>query len=275
MVFASMPESPYFLIMRGKKKAAKKVLQILSGKKDVEKDILRIEEGFEENNSTQKNPLDLFRKSNNRKGIIIILCLKAFQEFSGDTAINEYSQYIFKEAKVDISEEIATFIFFVVELVVTGISALLIDTSGRRRLLIVSSLGSALSILTEGIYFYLKFNTNIDLSNFNIIPLIALVTFVICFCAGLRGIHFVLLGELFTQTVKAPAVCVAYLSDEILIIIVSKFLQLFENRLEMHIPFITFGVFTCIGMVFIILYVPETKGKTLEEIQYSLKAKNN
>uniref|UniRef100_A0A6P7G2L7 Facilitated trehalose transporter Tret1-like isoform X1 n=2 Tax=Diabrotica virgifera virgifera TaxID=50390 RepID=A0A6P7G2L7_DIAVI len=271
VIFFFMPESPYFLVMKGDNEAAKKELQILRGTNNVEKEIARIQEGIQEEQSVKSNPLDLFRIASNRKAVIIILAIRICQEFSGDSAITFYTQNIFREAGTDIPEDIASIILFVIELIVTIVAALLADRFGRRPLLIFSAAGAAISLLVEGVYFYLKICTDLDLSDFNLVPLVALISFVVCLGSGLKVIPLLMLSELFPASVKGASVAVADLSSAGLVMLVSKYFQFTRDHFGMYVPFISFAVFCTIGLLYITLCVPETKGKTLEEIQDHLK----
>ncbi|CAG9836673.1 unnamed protein product [Diabrotica balteata] len=273
VIFFFMPESPYFLVMKGDNEAAIKKLQILRGTNNVEKEIVRIQEGIQEEKSVKSNPLDLFRIPSNRKALFIILALRVCQEFSGDSAITFYTQNIFKEAGTNIPEDIASIILFVIELVVTIVAASLVDRFGRRPLLIFSAIGAAIALLVEGIYFYLKICTDLNLSDFNLVPLVALICFVVCFGSGLKVIPMLMLGELFPASVKAASVAVADLSVAAFVMTVSKYFQFTRDHFGMHVPFISFAVFCTIGLLYIIFCVPETKGKTLEEIQDNLKGR--
>lgn len=213
------------------------------------------------------NPTAMFLVSSNRKALFVVLILRGAQEFSGDSAITFYTQNIISEAGSSLTADVASIIFFTLELIVTAVASIMVDRIGRRPLLIFSVSGACVSLLTQGIYYYIKICTNIDVTEFSLIPLIALFIFVICFSSGLKIIPMLMLGELFPQDVKAAAVCFVDYYNVALVTCSSKFFQVTRDTFGMHVPFLFFGFFCGIALVPITIYVPETKGKTLQEIQ--------
>lgn len=80
-----------------------------------------------------------------------------------------------------------------------------------------------------------------------------------------------MLGELFPTSVKAFALCFADIYYSIAATLASKFLQVMKDHYGMHMAFYGFSFFSLCGLIFIIFFVPETKGKNLEEIQAFLR----
>ncbi|KAJ8924979.1 hypothetical protein NQ315_001144 [Exocentrus adspersus] len=271
LTFMWMPESPYYLLMRDKPKAAQKSLQALRGLEDVESELNRLSVAVREQTSNTGKFLDLFKVKSNRKAVFIIMIVRAAQQLSGTTAITFYTQYIFKEAGDDITSELATIIYFSVQLVLTMLCSSIVDKAGRRPLLIASITGSGAVLFTEGTYFFLKYNTNLNVTEYSFIPVAALIGFVIMFSLGMQSIPILMLGELFPANVKAFALCLADIYFCILATVVSKFFQIMKDNFGIYVPFYVFTVCCVIGLVCIVLFVPETKGKTLEEIQMNLR----
>ncbi|KAJ8930204.1 hypothetical protein NQ314_017019 [Rhamnusium bicolor] len=256
MTFIWMPESPYYLLMRNKPKEAKKSLQKLRGLQDVDNELTRLSIAVKTQTSNTGKFLDLFTVKSNRKAVLIIMILRATQQLSGTTAITFYTQPIFKEAGDEISSELATIIYFTVQLILTMLCSTIVDKTGRRPLLILSITGSGIVLFIEGTYFYIKSNVNFDVSRFSFVPVAALIGFVILFSLGMQSIPILMLGELFPANVKAFALCLADIYFSILATIVSKFFQIMKDSF---------------GLICIVIFVPETKGKTLEEIQMHLR----
>lgn len=268
--FIWMPESPYYLLMRGNIDAAKKSLQTFRGLKEIDTELNRIDAAVKEQMHNSGKFIDLFKVSSNRKALFIVLGLRAAQQFSGTMAITFYAKTIFSESG-NISATTATMLYFSIQLCLSIISSIIVDKSGRRPLLIISMIGAAISLLIEGIYFYIAKCTSIDTSNFSFVQAAALVGFVIMFSLGMQTIPILMLCELFPTNVKAFALCLADIYFCINASIVSKFFQIMKDNFGMHVPFFVFTACCVLGLVFIILYVPETKGKTLEDIQNQLR----
>lgn len=272
--FLWMPESPYYLLMRGKNDAAKKSLQIFRGLKEVDTELNRMDVAVKEQMHNTGKFIDLFRVSSNRKALFIVLGLRAAQQFSGTMAITYYAKTIFSESG-HISANTATMLYFSIQLCLSIISSIIVDKSGRRPLLIVSIIGAAVTLLLEGIYFYISKCTSLDTSSFSLVQVIALVGFVIMFSVGMQTIPILMLCELFPTNVKAFALCLADIYFCIIASVISKFFQIMKDNFGMHVPFFAFAACCVAGLIFIIFCVPETKGKTLEDIQNELRNTKN
>lgn len=270
LTFMWMPESPYYLLIRGNIAAAKKSLQIFRGIKEVDIELNRIDTAVKEQMQNTGKFVDLFKVSSNRKALFIVLGLRAAQQFSGTMAITFYAKSIFSETG-NLSANTATMMYFSIQLCLCIISSIIVDKSGRRPLLIVSITGAAVCLLIEGIYFYIDKCTSVELSNFSFIQAFALIGFVIMFSLGMQTIPILMLCELFPTNVKAYALCLADIYFCIIASIVSKFFQYMKDNFGIYVPFFAFTICCTLGLVFIILCVPETKGKTLEDIQSELR----
>lgn len=110
---------------------------------------------------------------------------------------------------------------------------------------------------------------------YDFIPLVALFSYIVIFSLGMQTIPFLIMGEIFPTNVKAFATFIMELYFALTVTVVSKFFHWSSNSFGMHVPFLGFAVFSLIGLIFVIFLVPETKGKTLEEIQDELGTKRN
>nr|XP_022904469.1 facilitated trehalose transporter Tret1-like [Onthophagus taurus] len=273
ITFPWMPESPYYLVMKGKMEDAKANLRKLKGIEDVDADINRLTNAVKEKNKKEKARIwDLFLVRSNRKGILIIMCLRAVQQLSGISALTFYANTIFKELEDTLSSNITTAIFFSIQCLISMLSAFLLDKAGRKPLLITSAIGCALCLLLQATYYYL--NTKLDISHLSLIPIISLICYIIAYCIGLGTIPVLMLSELFPTTIKAFALCFAELYFSLIATAVSKFFQITKDTFGIYVPFYVFGVCTIIGLIWVTFSIPETKGKTLEEIQELLQNSN-
>ncbi|CAH1155581.1 unnamed protein product [Phaedon cochleariae] len=271
LTFVWMPESPYFLLMKENQEGAQRSLQTFRGVTDVETELNRISNAVKSQMLNSGKFLDLFTVKSNRKAVFIMLMVRAAQQLSGTTAITFYTQPIFNEAGSNISPAIASIVYFAVQLLLAMFCSGIVDKAGRRPLMIISITGSAVLLFVEGIYFYLVTCTEVDMEPFSLIPVIALIGFVIVFSLGMQTIPLLMLGELFPANVKAFALCLADIYFAGIAIIVSKFFQIMKDSFGMYVPFFGFSGFCVIGLICIVIFVPETKGKTLEEIQMYFK----
>ncbi|CAG9857639.1 unnamed protein product [Phyllotreta striolata] len=263
----TIPESPYFLIMKGNTAGAKENLRLLRGRFDVDEETARIQGNIEKDASIKTNPTALLTVPANRKAFLVLVLLKSTQELSGDSAIAFYTQSIFKEAGSDMPEQLAAIVFFSLELLVTAVASGAVDRIGRRPLLIFSVCSVSATLLAEGGYFYARNCTAWDVSGLTAVPLAALFAFVVCYSLGLKTIPMLMLGEVFQQDVKAVALCAGDLYAVLMVTSVTKVFQVTKDAYGMHVPFLFFGASCAALLVPVVLFVPETKGKTLQEIQ--------
>lgn len=272
LTFPFIPESPYCLLMKGKVEDARNSMMIFKGINDVEDDLKRLKEAIEEQNRNTGKYLDLFTVKSNRRALYIVMGSRAVQQLSGGIALIFYAQIIFKEAGDSISPALASIIYFGLQLVLSVASSIIVDKAGRKPLMIISVIGTGIALLIDGVYFYLKNSMNIDLSRFSLIPVIALIICVIMFSLGLQTMPLLLLGEIFPTNVKAFAMSFCDIYFAVITIIISKLFQTTKDNFGMHVPFFVFAGCCVLGLLFVLFYLPETKGKTLEEIQEKLKS---
>jgi sugar porter (SP) family MFS transporter len=275
LTFSWMPESPYFLLLKNDYEGARAALKKFKGRNDVDDELTRLQQAVRSQNETSGSFMDLFKRSNNQRGLGIVAIVRNSQQMSGVAAISFYTLSIFNEAGDFISPLTATIIYVSIQCVMTVVCSAAIDKTGRRPLLILSLGGSALSLFAEGSYFYIKDFTDIDTSSFHFVPVVALIGYVILFNVGAQPIPLLMQGELFPTKVKALASCVSEVYFCIIAATVSKFFQMMRDSYGMYLPFYAFATCCAINLIFVIVFVPETKGKTLEEIQDFLLTKKD
>jgi facilitated trehalose transporter len=141
--------------------------------------------------------------------------------------------------------------------------------AGRRVLLMLSSSVMALCLAVLGVHFYLL-DTGVDLSSYGLIPLASVVLFIIMFALGFGPIPWTMMGELFPAKIKGGASALACVENYILVFVVTKTFQNLLDTLGSAPTFWMFSSICVLGTVFVFFAVPETKGKTLDEIQEEL-----
>jgi len=271
VTFIWMPESPYFYLMKGKVEEAKKSLQILKGSEDVGAELNRISKAVEEQNKNKGKWTDLLTIRSNRRAVLVAFGLRGVQQLSGTTAIIYYCKQIFEQSSDFMSPSLATIIYFSVQLLLSAVASVVVDFAGRRPLLIISITGTALALFMNGTYLYIKDCTDLDVSAISFLPLLALLAFVVAFSVGLQTIPLLIMGEVFPTDVKAVALCATDIFYSVIVTVISKLFHWSNDEFGMYVSFYAFAVCCLFGLAFIVLFVPETKGKTLEDIQNELK----
>jgi SP family facilitated glucose transporter-like MFS transporter 8 len=177
---------------------------------------------------------------------------------------------LFQDAGSDLKPSLATIIVGVIQVVATFISTLVVDRLGRRILLLISDFVMAICALLLGVYFYLKTETDTDVNSLGWLPLTSVCVFIIVFSLGYGPIPWMMVGELFAPQIKGFASSLSCVLNWILAFLVTRFYSDLKDEFGTHTTFWIFAVISAIGTVFVFFIVPETKGKTLDEIQKEL-----
>lgn len=271
VTFYYMPESPYFYLIKNRIQEAEESLKLLRGVDNVDEELNRLATAVKEQNLNKGKYLDLFTVKSNRKAILVALSLRGIQQLSGVTAFIFYCKTIFQEADEFLSPNVGTILYFTVQLIISSIASIIVDFSGRRPLLLISTFGTALTLLLNATYLYIKNCTDLDISHLNFLPIVAMILFVVIFSLGLTTVPLLIIGELFPTNVKAFALCTIDIYYSVVATAVSQYFHWTNTMYGMHVPFYTFSASCFLAVFYIYVFVPETKGKTLEDIQRELR----
>ncbi|CAH1119607.1 unnamed protein product [Phaedon cochleariae] len=275
MTFSFMPESPYFYIMKKRDEEAKEALRRLRRVKDVEHEFDQLKSAVYRQMSESGTWTDLLKIRSNRRALIAAVFLRMAQLYSGLFAFAAFTQYIFEKSGGKVNSEISAMIYMGFAFVLFSSAAYFSNKLGRRNSFIISTSLASVLLTLEGVYFYIdRYQPEIDLEMFTWFPLVGMIIFVIVCSFGVVIIPTLMLGELFSVSVKAKGVCV--------VTTLFGLMTLFTNVLFYNInlytglcgPFFLFGVCTAVSAILSYYLVPETKGKTLEDIQLTLKQLN-
>ena len=279
LFFFFMPETPHFYLLQGKDSMAMKTLMKLRGvnnPEDVATDIQRMKKSIFDNRQSEKKVWrEMFCKNGCLRSIIIVLLAKFALIYSGITAILAYAQEILTESGSSLAPANAAMILAGMDIIAIIPTTQFIDRFRRRPLFLVSGILSGISLGIVGLYFFLKLYLQFDVSSIGWLPLIGLVAFYFSCNMGLTIIPMVFLSELFPLNVKGEAVALANFVATLLAFTSKLAFQALVNVGGIYMPFFIFSC-CCIGGSFIVFWIaPETKDKSLEEIQDILKIKKN
>ncbi|KAF5295173.1 hypothetical protein FQR65_LT10561 [Abscondita terminalis] len=188
---------------------------------------------------------------------------------SGGFVISGYLQKIIDNSDSSISPQISSVIFGTVKLPSVLLAAFLVDKCGRRPLLIISSGGSAIALIAEGVYFYLKEQKQ-DVSVISWLPTTGLSLYLLFSYFGIHVIPSVVLGEIFTINVKSAAASGVSVYISALSFLLFQFFNPLSNLLGIYTMFWIFAGVCVFGVLFGVLIMIETKGKSFIEIQQLL-----
>ena len=191
---------------------------------------------------------------------------------SGSQAVSAYAQKIYDAADSGLEGKYLTMMLGSIQIIITIFSGAITDRAGRRPLLMISSVGCALSTGLVALYFHLEY---LDIKEINVggygwLAASGMTIYIILYSIGLSALPFAMIGELFPTNVKALAstLCIAFVN--FLSFVVIKTYQILNDYAGTHTAFWLYTGCSLVGTVFIYLYVPETNGKTLQDIQEEL-----
>ncbi|CAG9859143.1 unnamed protein product [Phyllotreta striolata] len=270
-LFSRMPESPYYLIMKSNLQEAESSLRALRRRDDVRQELERLVGDVNRQMSEPGSYKDLYRIQSNRMACLIMFGLRVFQQLSGTTAISLYMQIIFAKSTDVMAKDLASILIFGLQLSVNFTAVLIVDKIGRKPLLVISCIGCACNLATLGLYFTLQEVVRMNLARVNFLPLACVVFFTISFAIGQGNVVNLMTSEMFSSSIKAKATCLMNILFALFMMSTTKFFQLTADSFGMFVPFFFFALCQIVGALFSYYIVPETKGKSLEEIQQKLK----
>uniref|UniRef100_A0A8D0EFT2 Solute carrier family 2, facilitated glucose transporter member 3 n=1 Tax=Salvator merianae TaxID=96440 RepID=A0A8D0EFT2_SALMN len=256
------PESPRFLLInKMEEEKAQAVLRKLHGVQDVSGDIQEMKEESAKMSQEKKVTIaELFRSPNYRQPIIIAIALQLSQQFSGINAVFYYSTGIFKDAGVE-KPVYATIAAGVVNVIFTVVSLFLVERAGRRTLHLIGLGGMAVCGVIMTIALVLKDSV----SWIGYISIIGTLAFVALFEIGPGPIPWFIVSELFSQGPRPAAVAVAGCSNWTSNFLVAMLFPYAVQVFKAYV-FLIFVGFLVLFFVFTFFKVPETKGRTFEDI---------
>ncbi|KAK5645216.1 hypothetical protein RI129_006516 [Pyrocoelia pectoralis] len=269
LTFSSMPESPYYLLVRKKGEAARKSLQTFRNV-DVSDEFKELAEIVERENAARGRPLDLITVKSYRKSILIVTVLNFAQHFTGLSVMIMNLHIILEESGSSAKANSTAIQFALLMVVACIISMFLVDSVGRRVLLCTSSFLTAVSLFVISTYFAVK-HAGVDTSDYTWIPITSIMLYAIVHKIGLSFVPIIITSELFPTNIKAVAVTIGdalYVTASAISIFVFHYLY---RNFGMHVPFFLFSVCAILIGIFAIFILPETKGRSLDEIQQILK----
>uniref|UniRef100_A0A1A9ZJC9 Major facilitator superfamily (MFS) profile domain-containing protein n=1 Tax=Glossina pallidipes TaxID=7398 RepID=A0A1A9ZJC9_GLOPL len=276
ILFLILPESPFFYVMKDKPEKAKSALQRLRGKNcDIAKDYEEIVTNIAE---VKGNPVALWKgmkRTASLKAFALSILLMMFQQFSGINVMMFYATDVFVLAKTGLEPKISTIVLGVVQVVTMFAALFLIDRSGRRILLMISSFVMSLSTLGLGIYFFILDRDSETALSICWFPLFCCCLFIMMFSLGMGAIPWLIMAETFAEDIKGPATAISATTNWLFAFVVTNAYGPVTKVIGTGQTFWVFSGFTLTCTIFVVFFVPETRHKTFAEVQAALEGKQN
>lgn len=267
-----LPESPVFLKMKKKDDKCKNALQFYRGKDfDTTQDEKDIDGYISSGQGTFKENM---KDKATINGFLILMVLHIVQQLSGINAIVFYATNIFKSGNFfGLSSNVCTVILGFNQILWVGLAVVLVDRVGRRILWLVSLGIMAVCLIVAGLYFIAKVYDEETSKKVEFILVICVCLYVAGFCLGAGPLPWSMIGELLSAGAKRYTAPIITAINWILAYLITVSYPYLDKGIGPGPVFIGYGVICILGFVFVLFFLVETKGKTLDEIQRALGEK--
>ncbi|KAF5196438.1 Polyol transporter [Thalictrum thalictroides] len=273
-----MPESPRWLIMQGRREEAKRVLLKTSSGGEAEANMRLDDITLAAATSASINESnghgvwrDLLLKPTTavRRMLVASIGLNFFMQASGNDAVIYYTPEVFKSAGIHGQSKLflVTIIMGIVKTSFVLISALFLDRFGRQPMLLLGTTGMTVSLVGLGLgstYLYRSIKKPVWAIALCVVAVCADVSF---FSIGLGPITWVYSSEIFPMRLRAQGSSIAVGVNRLISSVVTMTFPVLSKKITYGGMFFMFGGIMAIAVVFCYVFLPETKGKNLEDIE--------
>lgn len=255
-----IPESPRWLAVNKKEDQAHKIFSRIEGQTYAEQSLREIKTISQQNEQSNWKAL---LQPGVRKVLVIGIVLAVFQQWCGINVIFNYAQEIFSAAGYTVSDVLMNIVITgITNVIFTFVAIYTVDKLGRRALMFIGSAGLALIYAVMGTCYYL------EVSGW---PMLLLVVMAIaCYAMSLAPVVWVVLSEIFPVRIRGAAMAVATFFLWVACFLLTYTFPFLNEWLGASGTFWIYGIICFAGFLFIRAQLPETKGKSLEEIEKEL-----
>ena len=257
LLLFTIPKSPRWLTMKGKKEQAKRILLRFVTEEEANTEIQNVDDVL----SKESSGIKAIFSGPYKLALIIGISLAVLSQISGINAIIYYGPKILEEGGLQLGEALGgQVVIGIVNVLFTFVALWKIDDLGRKPLLTYGVIGIMISLLIVGLLFYLEVNNTYLLMTF-------ILTFIACFAFSFGPVLWALLSEIYPLKIRGVAMSIATMAVWVGTTFVGQMTPWFLENLKPHGTFWFFAACMIPAIYLAIKILPETKGKTLEEIE--------
>ncbi|CAH0596944.1 unnamed protein product [Chrysodeixis includens] len=278
-VFLAMPETPEYLVKQGKVDEAKTVLAWLRGvnviDRGVEQDIESIVRVEKQTQADSKSVWKIVMQDKPTfKAFIITTIIKITQQFDGYLIVLIYAGSVFDRASESISLKLSSnkqvILIGVVQLLGSILATCIVEKTGRKLLLVTTSFAVGVGMVVLSAWFYVT-SSGIWLPGW--LPVLAMCLCIFADAAGFQPISYIIITDLFTFQMRGTVSAFANVCAKMSNFVQTKWFTILCTMIGIHWTFLFFAIVCFVACFYTVIYFPETRKKTIDEIYSKLSGK--
>ncbi|XP_045475248.1 sugar transporter ERD6-like 7 [Harmonia axyridis] len=269
ITFPLMPESHVHLVKVRKINEAEKSLIRFRGNKrgyDINGEMEIIRQEVKKSSNNSGSITDIVSNKPNRNAMVAVLGMLIFQQMCGINAITFYTEQIFAEADAGVDPSLGAIIMGALQFVGGYLGMVLIEKAGRKFFLILSSIGMMLGLCVLSVFFHFQ-HLKYNVSSFEFIPVICAALFILSFTMAYGSIPYMMMHELLSPEIRAIGSGIAIVACWVTSFLITYAFPLALVSIGNYMTFYILTAVNALAIIFVIFFVPETRGRTLIEIQ--------
>ncbi|XP_050671494.1 facilitated trehalose transporter Tret1-like [Leptidea sinapis] len=280
-IFLVMPETPEYLVKQGKIEEAKAVLAWLRGVKATDRSVERdIDSIVKVDKQTQADAKSVWKiiwsDKPTFKAFIITLVIKISQQFDGYLIVLIYASFVTEKAAETISLELSpnkqVMIIGVAQLVGSILATCIVEKTGRKLLLVSTSVAVGVGMLLLSGWFYFT-SAGFWLPGW--LPVAAMCICIFADAAGFQPISYIIITDLFTFQLRGTVSSFANICAKVSNFVQMKWFTIICELISIHWTFLFFAIVSFLAALYTVIYFPETRHKTVEEIYQKLEKRKD